>query len=380
MRQLAYDFRNWRKLEATGRGGGDEGFDARGYEIVGTQAPQPATADDEEDTEAEDVQRDRVWMVQCKREKSIGPTKLRKYLESIVVPDDEPIHGLVFAAACNFTMASHKVFREVVREKGIAEAYLWGGGELEDQLFQPKNDGLLFAYYGLSLQTRKRSLKTEIRARLATKKKCKKTLHPHDNLLLRDATDDRYPYLDKTKTDRIEQGRWKPYKIEECKHDGVWMLRHRHLAYLNIESGEWDYAERMNDGPVSHWQDPWAKGDGDRIDEDETAARAVWDKLDAQHKGWLEIHFILPYENILAIDEDGDEVFERPHLFTIPWEPAQSPFSDRYSVQLEGIERETRQGVRPLKSKRIRKFARGSGKRADFFDGVEDKPDDGAGG
>jgi hypothetical protein len=30
VRQLAYDFRPWRALEATGRAEGDEGFDARG--------------------------------------------------------------------------------------------------------------------------------------------------------------------------------------------------------------------------------------------------------------------------------------------------------------------------------------------------------------
>lgn len=35
VRQLDYDFKPWRKLEATGRSGSDDGFDARGYEIVG---------------------------------------------------------------------------------------------------------------------------------------------------------------------------------------------------------------------------------------------------------------------------------------------------------------------------------------------------------
>ena len=31
-RQLVYDFRIWRRLEATGRAGSDDGFDARGYQ------------------------------------------------------------------------------------------------------------------------------------------------------------------------------------------------------------------------------------------------------------------------------------------------------------------------------------------------------------
>jgi hypothetical protein len=32
IRQLAYDFRPWLRLEATGRAGSDEGFDVRGIE------------------------------------------------------------------------------------------------------------------------------------------------------------------------------------------------------------------------------------------------------------------------------------------------------------------------------------------------------------
>jgi hypothetical protein len=42
---------------------------------------------------------------------------------------------------------------------------------LEDQLYQPKNDNLLFAYFGISLQIRKRTIRTALRSRLAMKKK-----------------------------------------------------------------------------------------------------------------------------------------------------------------------------------------------------------------
>ena len=34
VRQLVYDFRQWRMLEATGRAGSDDGFDARGFKIT----------------------------------------------------------------------------------------------------------------------------------------------------------------------------------------------------------------------------------------------------------------------------------------------------------------------------------------------------------
>lgn len=48
VRQLIYDFRPWRKLEPTGRTGGDEGFDVRGYEIVTSNDPPPREHEDED--------------------------------------------------------------------------------------------------------------------------------------------------------------------------------------------------------------------------------------------------------------------------------------------------------------------------------------------
>jgi hypothetical protein len=50
VRQLAYDFRSWQTLEATGRAGSDDGFDARG--IVNTSAD---VAPDDADIDADDI-------------------------------------------------------------------------------------------------------------------------------------------------------------------------------------------------------------------------------------------------------------------------------------------------------------------------------------
>jgi hypothetical protein len=71
IRQLIYDFRTWRTLEATGRTGSDDGFDARAWEAVSSQA-----VDDEDDNDTESGGTDRQWLVQCKRERTITPKKL----------------------------------------------------------------------------------------------------------------------------------------------------------------------------------------------------------------------------------------------------------------------------------------------------------------
>jgi hypothetical protein len=67
VRQLAYDFRPWRQLEPTGRAGSDDGFDIRGYEITDIAAAVEL-ADQDEDT-IPPPPMDRLWLIQCKREK-----------------------------------------------------------------------------------------------------------------------------------------------------------------------------------------------------------------------------------------------------------------------------------------------------------------------
>jgi hypothetical protein len=98
VRQLIYDFRAWRMLEATGRSGGDDGFDARGYEIVASAAGEETVEEDGEES-AEVGADDRLWLIQCKR----GPGKLVDYLDAVPAAELTNLHGIVFAAACDFS-------------------------------------------------------------------------------------------------------------------------------------------------------------------------------------------------------------------------------------------------------------------------------------
>jgi hypothetical protein len=228
VRQLLYDFRDWRSLEATGRSGRDEGFDARGWEAI-ARTPIDAPNEPEEDEVVEFLD-DRLWLIQCKREKNIGPKKLIGYLDDIPKEERGNLYGVVFVAASEFSKAARDGFRTRTRELGLREAYLWGRAEIEDQLFQPKNDHLLFAYFGVSLQVRRRTLKMEVRARLAMKRKAKRLLATYQPVLFRDATDERYPYLHEDKAlSRYDRGRWFVWEVEECKSDGVHVRTRRHL-------------------------------------------------------------------------------------------------------------------------------------------------------
>ena len=90
IRELIYDFRTWRALEATGRLGSDGGIDIRGIELTGMSGRDA----DEEDNDNEDTHswvrdaesEERLWIIQCKRERSIGPQKVRSISTTTRLP------------------------------------------------------------------------------------------------------------------------------------------------------------------------------------------------------------------------------------------------------------------------------------------------------
>ncbi len=357
MRQLLYDFKPWRQLEATGRAGSDKGFDARGWEIVVGEPVADLEANEEEPLEPT-TKDDRLWLVQCKREKSIGPKKIITYMEDISETERSEIYGVVFAAACNFSVAARDAFREKSREFGFAEGHLWGKGEIEDMLFQPKNDYLLFAYFGVSLKSQQRSLKTEVRAKLAMKRKAQRHLHQNGEVLIRDASDDRYPHLDEdTSKKQVERGRWTVFKYTCCLSDGLQISTRQHVAFLDNDAEHWDFAERMNDARPSPYHDPWRGEIEPKEREDRTTAMEIWNSLPEENKGWLTVYVVLPYEHILDIDEQGDEYCGDPHIYTVPWRSEHGPFTDDTWFELKANGRRERR-VEPDPENRVQKFPR----------------------
>ncbi len=319
VRQLAYDFRNWRSLEPTGRLGADDGYDARGFEITDLQQEQEETQDDEEQDERNNE--DRLWQIQCKREKTITPAKLAKYLGEMIPKGADVPYGVIFAAPCDFSKQTRDLFQKILREKGVQEFYLWGKADLEDALLQPKNDHLLYAYFGISLVIRRRSLKTQIRSLLATKRKVVKHLgaiekeHSFVPILVRDVSDDKYPYMGEV-PDFKKRPRWKKYYFTGHTHDGIRVLKRRFIAYRNVDpqSGalkEWDYTDEVNLA-LDH-DDHWNKSKDD--DDNFHKAHAFLDKMEENNRGFFEIEGVIPYERIVEIDQLGDTIARCPHIF-----------------------------------------------------------------
>lgn len=280
-----------------------------------TDVERVLTAGDDESTDNPDT--DRVWLIQCKREKAIGPKKLGKYFDDMSDEVKSSLYGLVFVASCNLSKKSRDLLRQKCRGAGIAECHVWTVSEIEDMLFQPRNDHLLFAYFGISLKLRQRSARTKIRAKMAAKRKAYSALGEdnqgcsHEACLLRDPRDDRYPWIDEDKDRREYDWRIAIFRGHEAR--GMRFQVAKYFAFLDDDDKSWDMADEFNDLGL-HGEDPWSKHGW----EFRNSVHQYWyDEIDEAKRAIFEIEAIIPYDEILEIDKHGDNVFRGPHIFIL---------------------------------------------------------------
>lgn len=342
VRQIIYDFKHWRSLEPTGRLGSDDGYDARGLEI--TDERDELEDEETDDEESSPVSTDRLWQIQCKREKSITPAKLEKYVDEMLKNSNPVPYGVIFAAPCDFSKKTRDTFTKKMRSKKVQEFFLWGRADLEDMLMQPKNDHLLYAYFGISLVIRRRSLKTQIRGLLATKRKAVRHLggieeNSYREVLLRDANDTQYPYKGEVK-DFKKSPPWKKYYFVGHYHEGIEILIVKFYAYREIDNNtgklkSWDYTEEVN--LAAPHDDPW---DDDRKKDNDKYYRGYnfWStKVDKSNQSYFEYVRRIPYERILEIDPLGDTIAKCSHIFI---ERKDGSFFEKYGEAfLTGAER-----------------------------------------
>ena len=323
VRQLAYEFKPWRRLEATGRSGADNGFDARGYEIVAEESRHSASS--EEDDAVEDRSTldegidDRLWLIQCKRERSIGPKALVRYLDDTVLGPEEKLHGLVFTAACDFSKRARDDFSKKCRDMELEEWHLWGKAELEDRLFRPENDHLLFAYFGVSLTIRRRSQRSDLRARLVMKRKANRILKDKSrvSLLLRSPDARDYPYTGDL-ADFKKNPLWMVWPYWGMSHEGLKFCVQHYFAYLSDDGKSWDAAMAVNEARGSRHDDPWLGED--RLGEKRQTIFEFWNGIPEVNQAWLEVVATVAFEDILDIDDLGDEYVRSPHVY-VPFAP-----------------------------------------------------------
>lgn len=337
VRELIYDFRDWRNIEATGRSGDDAGFDIRAFEKL----PPLAAEDDEEDTvDTRHPMDGPRWMIQGKREKTLTPSDVKEILADVDAND--PPYGYILAASAIFSKKSYDLFRDELRKKSVMEFYLWGRGELEDMLHLPKNDRILFTFFGISLVSRRRSRTTEIRAAITIKNKLYKLLGDPDSMLdklvlIRDVNDVHYPFRDEY-LDFTKRPRWIERSVVRHHPNGLIVHNQEFYAFVDKAKRQWDYTEHFNSLVFRRTvlSDEEREEFGNRNQE----VRSIWEFLPRSQQAKFEIMGFLPYSDIMFVDPDGDAHYHFPHLYA-EFTSASGPysqFSDKLTVGGERIE------------------------------------------
>src|SRR5437899_131725 len=305
VRQLVYDFRPWLRLEATGRAGSDDGFDVRGIEPGDGPLPEESDEADNvnDDSGTAGVANERAWLVQCKREKEIGPSKLRKYLDGINPDERRKLYGVIFVASCDFSKSSRDVMAEWARLNGLEEFQIWSVSDIETMLMQPKNDHILFAFFGISLQVRKRSVASAIRSRITTKRKIARilTTKMYAPFLLRDPEANDFPYIEKG-----QELRWIIRNNRGMDFRGIGFEFKEYFAYVD-GNGQWDMANKFNRCIPEH-DNPWLEFEKRYPSEaDRSELITFCSNIPAESKARLTITAFIPFDEIIAIDDIGDE-------------------------------------------------------------------------
>src|SRR5688572_467123 len=118
IRQLAYELRRWKSLEATGRGGADDGLDIRAIELARLDEQEGDEEEHEDSTSSRNPHVERLWVFQCKREKSLAATRLRQVVQESLVSLQVAPFGFVLAVACDVSKKTRDAFREEMVARG----------------------------------------------------------------------------------------------------------------------------------------------------------------------------------------------------------------------------------------------------------------------
>ncbi|HEX2987136.1 MAG TPA: hypothetical protein VHS06_03085 [Chloroflexota bacterium] len=328
VRQLAYGFRPWRQLEAVGRLGRDDGMDIRGIEVADDRSISESSAALDAGYEAEEAAErvpieEREWRIQCKRYKEIGPKLMREIVQETVPDPQATPYGLIVAAACDVSAETMAAFRDELLSLAVAEGHLWTKAHLEDMLFLPNNDHLLFAYFGISLGLRRQSRVQGIRRIIAIKGKLMRALkmasaedYPDvQEILIRDVEDQDYPY-DKNLPQfaQVIVPPWFVVRMDRFHPRGLLIEKNEYLGWVRTD-GTWDIITDSGHlttmmGMLSRESQKSAK------EQDAEEARWIlWNKAPDQERTYIvEVRFI-PYSVIVEVDPIGDPWYSGPHVF-----------------------------------------------------------------
>jgi hypothetical protein len=216
----------------------------------------------------------------------------------------------------------------------VQEAYLWGHATIEDFLYQPKNDHLLFAYLGISLQIRRQKLSFSIRRTVALKRKLSKAIQNTSSetpIVIRDIDDKRYPY---TEGKNLLEGNflWLPCYSKGISYEGLRVVCRRYFAYFDHQRKQWDYASGVNLAYPPRDKNPWYDVQSAREQEPLTSElRATWMALPRLNQRQVLFIGVIPYEDIIEVDDVPDIELKILTVF-VTFQGQQPPFAEVWDI------------------------------------------------
>ena len=203
----------------------------------------------------------------------------------------------------------------------MRQAFAWGRGDLEDMLYLPENDRLLFAYFGVSLQIRRRSQIATLRARLARKREVFRAVGDPTNrlpkaVLVRDPTIAAYPFLDRVEDYDSDNPpcMWTCFR-RHSNPDTLALITRRHHAWVSADRSTFDVIESCSHVMSLH--------DGfDKVpSRDKELCERLWrffhNEIPENERAWLEIMGWIPLDDILLVDDLGDAANKPPHILVM---------------------------------------------------------------
>lgn len=321
VRQLLYNFREWLYLDATGVSGSDGGTDIRGVEAFLGNASlhydEPLPESESRDT----LSIEREWRIQCKRYRRVTPRQASLIAKELIPDPADVPYGVILAAPADLSARAISSFRSESLTRGATEAHVWSRAHLEDMLFLPDNDRLLFAYFGIALKSGSRASLVALRRRLTIKSRIIRAVGAESpdeirdkriNLLIRDAQDDGYP--DAQVVEGVIRQEVRPWHLvlpAELHPRALLVCTGRMVGWLKPD-GTWDIAEQTAEVPGE-----LAEELSFRDREDDTWTRRQEAVVQVPDNEFVEVERVrgISYDDILEADKVGDSHFPCPHLY-----------------------------------------------------------------
>lgn len=263
---IVFRMRSWKSIKHHGRKGKERGVDIY--------------------TELESAGELKKWFIQCKNYQSIKYSQLKAIIDDAVARNPNLPDEYLLMLSCDVSRDDWEKLQEYAKKKGLASIDMISGSVLETLLYSRHHD-LLYIFFGLDVMNKKSNTVTRIKRRLALKKRFETEFwakKPHE-MIVRDIHNDSI-YPDNEYDRAVGISPWFKAEILRPYHRGISLI-------VGIE--------RIQVNPDRSWR---VIKHGEHQTETEDAA-------------YINAFVIgnVPYDNIVAIDFEGDEYYNFPHLY-----------------------------------------------------------------